>query len=399
MEVALVCTEKNPVPPVKGGAIQTYIYNLTPLLARRHAVTVFSVADPQLAMAGRRDDVEYVYIPAGEPDGYVEAVSRYLAERRFDIVQVFNRPKFLLKLREVSPWSRFVLSVHNDMFVPGKISESEGDLVVAGADAVVTVSRYVKATIESRFPAAAAKTRVIYSGVDLDQFRPVWSPEVAEQREALRRKFGVEKAKVILNVSRLTKKKGQHILLKAMPEILEKHPDAMLLIVGSKWYGDNSVDSYMRRLLSLADKAGDRVVFTGFIPVGEVHKAYLAGDVFVCASQWEEPLARVHYEAMASGLPIVTTNRGGNAEVIENRRNGLVIDDFQEPDAFAEAVRSLFDHPGWARRMGEAGRAAAEARFGWPRVAGELLDLYDQLGPVTDRPQDPPSSDLEPGTA
>ena len=58
------------------------------------------------------------------------------------------------------------------------------------------------------------------------------------------------------------------------------------------------------------------------------------GDLFVCSSQWNEPLARVHYEAMAAGIPIITTNRGGNAEVMNQGKNGIIIDDYDQPKAF-----------------------------------------------------------------
>jgi len=53
------------------------------------------------------------------------------------------------------------------------------------------------------------------------------------------------------------------------------------------------------------------------------------GDIFVCASQWNEPLARIHYEAMAAGLPIITTDRGGNAEIFEDNVNGIIIKDYK----------------------------------------------------------------------
>ena len=78
----------------------------------------------------------------------------------------------------------------------------------------------------------------------------------------------------------------------------------------------NEEDEYGIYCKNLCNDISDNVVFTGFIPPSEIPQYYNLGDIFVCASQWEEPLARVHYEAMAAGLPIITTDRGGNEKYL-----------------------------------------------------------------------------------
>ncbi|MCY8887189.1 glycosyltransferase, partial [Bacillus spizizenii] len=67
--------------------------------------------------------------------------------------------------------------------------------------------------------------------------------------------------------------------------------------------------TYLRKL---ALPYRDHVIFTKFIPADDIPNLFLMADVFVCSSQWNEPLARVNYEAMAAGTPLITTNRGGN---------------------------------------------------------------------------------------
>ena len=112
----------------------------------------------------------------------------------------------------------------------------------------------------------------------------------------------------------------------------------------------------------------------GICGAGRIHHWYWTGDIFVCPSQWQEPLARVLYEAMASGLPIVTTKRGGNTEVISG--NGLVVENAEDPGEFAEKIAVLLDNPDLCRQMGEKGRAFAERKFGWARVAREILVVW-----------------------
>jgi spore coat protein SA len=130
-------------------------------------------------------------------------------------------------------------------------------------------------------------------------------------------------------------------------------------------------------LNTLAKTLKGPVVFTGFVTPAEMASYYNLGDVFICASQWEEPLARVHYEAMAAGLPIITTNRGGNAEVVkEQYGNGIAIDDYSNPKVFAEKINYLLDNQKAAIEFGKTGRDLAVKKYSWERVANDLLKLF-----------------------
>ena len=102
----------------------------------------------------------------------------------------------------------------------------------------------------------------------------------------------------------------------------------------------------------------------------------MIGDLFVCSSQWQEPLARVHYEAMGTGLPIITTNRGGNAEIFDHLVNGFIIDDYTNPDAFAQAISYIFTNEDKAIEMARSGRKFVEQNFGFEHVANRLENLY-----------------------
>ncbi len=121
-------------------------------------------------------------------------------------------------------------------------------------------------------------------------------------------------------------------------------------------------------------------MFTGFVPPSEMPDYYNLGDVFICASQWEEPLARVHYEAMAAGLPIITTNRGGNTEVVKREYgNGIAIDDYSNSNVFAEKINYLLNNPKVAMDLGKTGRNYAVEKYSWERVANDLLRLFDVI--------------------
>lgn len=376
MRICLVCTEKLPLPPVRGGAIQTYIAGVVPYLSAHHAITVVCRTDLVLTDREEIDGVRYVRLPAGlVPEDYCRNVATYLATERFDLVVIFNRPAFVPLLVDAVGGTPLILSMHNDMFNFDRFPLETARSVLERVSAVVTISDYVRETIDRLHPGYAAKLRTIRSGVDLVRFRPWWRARARRQR--VRRRMGLLGRQVVLHVSRLSPKKGNHLVLEAMEQVLQTHPRAVLLVVGSRWYGTNDPDDYTIALHLMALQLNDAVRFTGFVPPAEIPDLFLAGDVFVNASQWQEPLARVHYEAMAAGLPIVTTDRGGNVEVIEEGGNGLIARPHDHPAAFAAHIRRLLDDPPLRERLGRRGRALAEEHYAFRRVADELLEVFE----------------------
>ncbi|NET57529.1 MAG: glycosyltransferase family 4 protein [Symploca sp. SIO2E6] len=381
MKILLVCTEKLPVPCVRGGAIQTYIDGILPHLSREHEITVFSVTDRDLSDHEVRDGIRYERFPSGNSEEYYQAAADFVARERFDWVIFYNRPKYLPLVADAAPESRFLLSMHNEMFLPHKIDDQVARTCLERVEAVVTVSKFIADGINERFPGYQHKLNPVYAGVDLERFQPRWASGAFERRASLLAKHGLEGKKVVAYVGRLSEKKGPDILLSAFTQVVEQHPSAVLLLVGSKWYGSNEGNKYVSQLKKRAKRLGDSVRLTGFISPDEVQDYFLLGDIFVCSSQWQEPLARVHYEAMATGLSIITTMRGGNPEVIIPGQNGLLVKNYQNPDAFATHINYLLSNPKLAADMGRNGRHLSERYYGWYRVASDILKIIDNKVP------------------
>lgn len=380
MRALMICTEKLPVPPVRGGAIQTYIASIAPLLARSHRVTVLGVTDESLPERETRDGVEHVRVPGGSLPVYQAGVVDYLKREgsKYDLLHLFNRPKLVLPVREVLPDVWLYLSLHNEMFRPGKIEPDEADRVLRTVDKLITVSDFIGQGVERLYPSARGYWKTVYSGVDLDRFAPVWTAEARRIRSRLRSEHRLGDGPVILFVGRLSPKKGADILVRAMGEVARKHPNATLVLVGSKWYGEDQVSDYVAYVRALAARAPLKVHTTGYVPADEIHNWFCAGDLFVCPSLWEEPLARVHYEAMAAGLPIITTARGGNPEVVRGRGIGFVVEEPENPQAFAQPILKLLGDPGLRSEMGRQSRAMAEQGFGWERVAQQIQSVWER---------------------
>lgn len=381
MKIGLICTEKLPVPSIRGGAIQILIDGYVPYLSNSNEVTVFCVEDTELDNREINNNVEYIRLPK---DGYRYNVAKvitelYKSKQKFDLLHVFNRPKDLLIYKSASPESRFVLSLHNEMFKEGKISFELGNLVIDACDRIITVSEYITNTVIHRFPKAYGKTVPFYSGVNVKRYSPIYQENIIDKRKELRKKYGITNEKVILFVGRLSKVKGVDILIEAFYELQKKVSNIILLIVGSKWFSDDSIDDYGKKLRDMvSNKKINNVEFTGFIKPEDIPDVFLVGDIFVCASQWQEPLARVHYEAMASGLPIITTNRGGNAELFKNNNAGIVVNDFTNPQTFCNEIERLLNNPDICLKMGREAYDLACNIYDFSNVHDRIICNYNE---------------------
>ncbi len=376
MKIAFVSTEKLPVPAVLGGAVQIYISGVLPYLSKHHDITVFSGASPDLARAETRDGVRYVRITA-KPGRYIEAVKSHL-DGSFDLVHIFNRPLWLLSLCGTHPGLKYSLSLHNDMFHPDRMTVQEVYECVQKASFITAVSKYTADMAIRACPAANGKIHVVYSGVDAGMYRlSARETGLLDERNRLKGDIGLKDRKLVMFAGRLCPEKGVHVLIRAMRRIMDGREDAALVIAGSRAFGSSRDDKYVRSVKTLAKELKGPVIFTGFLTPDKLAEYYCMADIFVCPSQWQEPLARVLYEAMAAGLPVVVTDRGGNCEVVSDMANGVVVKEYGSSESLAQAISVLLDAPGDAEGMGMAGQAAVLRSFSWERVAGDIDRLIN----------------------
>ena len=227
---------------------------------------------------------------------------------------------------------------------------------------VIAVSNFVRDDLIREFNLAPEKTMTIYNGVDLDRFQPATD---SSQREVVRQKFVVPaSARVVAFVGNGFARKGLGFLIEAWPLVAG---GAFLLVVGS----DRQTEKFARRAHAL--NVGGRVVFTG--PQPKVEEIFHASDAFAMPSLFE-PFGNVVMEAMASGLPALTSAFSGVAEVIPPSMRGFRVDNPDDVGEVALRLGALFDAP---KSLANEARATAE-KFTWARYAKELNALLESIG-------------------
>ncbi len=172
-------------------------------------------------------------------------------------------------------------------------------------------------------------------------------------------------------VARFHPVKDHRMLLHAFAELLKTHPDVDLLLAG---------DGPLRRELEQQCgelKIADRVKFLGVR--SDVPNLLQAADVFTLTSL-SEAASLTLLEAMASGLPVVVTNVGGNPEIVRDGREGLLVPR-GDATAAAAAFRILFDDPELAARLGAAGPKRVHDHFQLEQTIDAYAELYERLQP------------------
>lgn len=262
------------------------------------------------------------------------------------------------------PVTRIVASTHGHevgwSMLPG--SRQILRLIGESTDAVTYVSDYTR----RRFAAAfGPHARLVHQpgGVDTARFRP--DPG---RRTATRRRYGLEGRDVIVCLSRLVPRKGQDALIRVLPEIVRRAPDAVLVIVGG--------GPYRASLEKLARRHGvaDRVVFTGRVPADEIPDHHRMADVFAMPCRTRgggldvEGLGIVYLEASACGVPVVAGRSGGAPETVLDGRTGLVVDGGSDAEIVDAVAGLLTDRPR-ASAMGVRGRGWVLDHWRWEDLA------------------------------
>lgn len=249
---------------------------------------------------------------------------------------------------------RYMLALEREL-----LGRQEGPLVVA-------ISDYVVRQLKQHYALPDERIRKIYNGVDPDLTNP---PQRARHRAAIRMEFGIgESDCLVLLIAHNFRLKGVQRWMEALAVLVQRGINNVRSLVIGK--GDSE------RWHRLAARLGivEYLTFTG--PSERVREFHHAADMVVHPTYYD-PCSRVVLEAMAAGLPCVTTRWDGASEMIEDGANGYVLDDPRDVAALADRVEWLRD-PELRQRLGYAAGRVAD-RVGMARHTTEMISLYEEL--------------------
>ena len=347
------------------------------LISAGHEVHIFA----HQWEAGSHPHLHVHSVPAWTLNAWIRSLSfswfavRELRKGNFDIVQsherIFcqdiyragdgchrewleQRKKFLSPAKRFflmwNPFHQLILFMEKRLFEKG------------GCRKIVAISEMVKKDIQKHYQVPDDKIEVVYNGVSLTRFHP---ENKKRYRSTVREKLNIpENQVVILFVGSGFERKGLKFLLQAL-EFLSSDNWHLLLMGKGNW----------SRYLPFASPDNQEKI-TCLEPVNDLEKYYASADIFVLPSIYE-PFGNANLEALASGLPVVTSLNSGAAEILDHGENGMVVNNPSDPKEIAEKINSLFDSS-VRERMGKNARSLAE-KFTQESNLQEMIKVYQKV--------------------
>jgi glycosyltransferase involved in cell wall biosynthesis len=253
----------------------------------------------------------------------------------------------------------FSFTAHaNDIFVPRSFAIGL-DRLIDTASFVVTETDYAANYLRARFAQAAAKIQCVYNGLDLSTFpRADFASTVP----------------LIVSVGRLIEKKGFSDLIEACRILAESGHNFRCEIIG-----EGPLENDLRAQIESGDLR-EKVILAGAQSQAEIKRRLGAAHVFVLActtdsSGGTDNLPTVIMEAMATGLPVVSTTLAGIPEMVQPGITGELVSP-NDPQELARAIEQIITYPRRAQELGEKGLAVAQKKFSIEASAETLLALF-----------------------
>jgi glycosyltransferase involved in cell wall biosynthesis len=264
-----------------------------------------------------------------------------------------------------------------DCLPAGAVSSATMRLIASTATTIVANSRYTARSVQAHAP--RADPQVVYNPVDLER----WDPARIDRSEARRRLSGelgagLEGRLLLGVVAQISPWKGQDTAIEALRLLAQRGTDAHLLLIGSAKFVARATrfdnESYVAGMRAEVARAGleDRVSWLG--EREDVPDLVRALDMLLLPSH-EEPFGRTLIEAMALGVPVLATNVGGPAEIVEDGVQGRLLPPL-EPAAWADAIAEIAGSPALAQQMGSSGRRRVQDAFTVRQHVEAMLRVY-----------------------
>lgn len=231
---------------------------------------------------------------------------------------------------------------------------------------VICCSNYMVSHVRWAFGLPGDKLIMVPNGVNAEVYAKAESDDLSQFRS----KFALPEEKIVLFVGRLVHEKGVHVLVNAVPKVLEK-VNAKFIIVGN---------GYMKEQLSNLTKSiglSHKVLFTGFIDDETLRKLQKCADVSVVPSLFE-PFGIVALEAMAANSPLVVSDTGGLSEIVEHDVTGVKVY-ADNPDSLVWGITRVLLDENYAKRIRANAYKKVQETYDWNKIAQQTKAIYEAV--------------------
>jgi len=253
-----------------------------------------------------------------------------------------------------------------EILLDQKTQKKYADVIYKKSDKVAFVSQ-VAADEGVEMGLDPNKVEIIPVSIETDLFKPL------NKQEELRSELKIKGSKVVLFIGRINiAEKGIGVLLEAMPRVISQTSDVNLVIVG----GGGETDRMKAMISEL--KINDKVQLVGRLPLEKLVEYINASDVMVVPSIWMETFGQVTIEAMACGVPVVTSDAGASPSINIDGQTGLVVP-AKDSQKLSEAVVKLLNDDNLRQKFGQAARKRVEQNYTYEAVVNKLLEIINNV--------------------
>jgi len=256
-------------------------------------------------------------------------------------------------------WKNIVAKLYNLFMLNYSLKNSEA--IMVHTRKVINKSKYL----------IKYKNKIKYNphGINLKEF----DFNKLESKSKLKKKLNLINKKIILFVGVLRDYKRLDILIKAMPKIIKKVPNSLLIIAGK-----GPEEKRLKRLTTKL-KLNDFVRFLGFLPDNLKCKYYKAADLFILPSPTiMESFGTVAFEAFAMKCPVIVTRGAGIAEVFEKEKIGLISEPFSSQDIADKAIK-LLNNKKYCTKITNRAYEIIKKKYQWGYIADKYLDTFNTI--------------------
>lgn len=367
MKIAILTSGILPVPAVQGGAVENLIdfyldYNN---IYKLHDITIYSIKDPKTNKhkATLSNVNHYYYIDTNSILGkirkwlylknngrneyyhysiefFLERAIQHIKKKSYDVIIIENRPGYTIKVKNATN-ATLVIHQGND-FLNNRVKNSKE--IYDFASIIINTSDYITNCVKT-IDSTGVKCKTVLNGIDTNKF---YNSKALE-----RNMLGLtDKDFVVVYSGRLTREKGILELIQSLIP-LKNYSCIKLLILGASFYGnDKKPTPFIKELTDISSAIRDKVIYTGYIDYSKIPSYLKMADIAVVPSVWDEPFGLTVVEAMAAGLPLITTRSGGIPEICEGvatiiERNDIV-------NNLTTSILDLYNHPKKRKEMATA---------------------------------------------